>query len=136
MIEWIKDNAAAIFVAFFGASGWLGFILNRLQEKKKDKMQIIQELRAEIKNLRSKLAKYEQAELLEKAIDKSQGTIYYEELDSSKKRTICGYCWEKSHLKIPVIPHLEYDEKTRLNEYWVRCPNCGNLCTFYNEDIE
>jgi len=136
MSEWIQENGLTILLSLLGAGGWLGFFLNRYYERKKEKGQSIKELRNEIKDLESELSRFKEAELSEKSIDKSQGTIYYEKFDDGKSRTICGFCWEKDHIKIPVIPHLEYDEDLRQDAYWARCQNCGKACTFFDQEPE
>jgi len=60
-------------------------------------------------------------------IDKSQGTIYYEELPNGKKRTICGFCWEKSQLKTPVLN----DKSSTANGY---CYICKVYCKLKSSD--
>lgn len=139
MWEWIKANLSisdSTFWAVFGASGWLGLFVNIFREKKKDKQQSIKELKAEIKELQEALERYKKLEASEERIDKSQGTIYMEKLDSGNSRAICGYCWEREHVKIPVIPKLEYSSDTGRYEEWAQCQNCSKYVTFYSDNEE
>lgn len=136
MSEWIQENGLTILLSLLGAGGWLGFFLNKYYETKKEKRQSIKELKKEIKVLEDELSQLKEIETLEKSIDKSEGTIYYEEINGGKIREICGYCWEKEHIKIPIIYLLEYDEYSRQSEYRARCQNCGKLCIFFDQEPE
>jgi hypothetical protein len=138
MGKWIMDNLLTILIALLGAGGWLGFILNKRYEHKKDQKQTVESLRKELVSLQNEIDRYKMKEVSEELIDKSHGSIYYETFADGKTRTICGYCWEKEHLKIPVIPQLEHNGRTRLDEYWAVCSNCKNSCTFFdqNSDID
>ena len=133
MLEWLKSNAVTILVSILGAGGWLGFILNRCHENRKDQKQILKELNNEVEALGEELKRYKLLETNEESIDKSRGTIYVESLRNGGKREICGYCWEKDHIKIPVISSLEYDERTGGEEYWASCQNCKKSCTYFTD---
>ena len=137
MWEWINDNLSVLvtlLLAVFGTGGWLGFFFNVLREKKKAEQQAIKELKAENKELQEALDRYKKLELSEERIDKSQGTIYMEKLDSGNSRAICGYCWEKDHIRIPVIPEMEYSDTTGRYEEWACCQNCSKYVTFYSDN--
>ncbi len=137
MREWINDNLSilvTLFLAVFGTGGWLGFSLNRHYERKKDRQQSMKELSAENKKLQEALERYKMLELSEEKIDKSQGTIYMEKLDSGNSRAICGFCWEREHIKIPVIPKLEYNNRTGRYEEWAYCQNCSKPVTYYSDE--
>ena len=101
--------------------------------KEKEKNQHIKKLEEKIKALEDNLSKFKSIETAEKNIDKSHGTIYYEKFPDGKSREICGYCWEKEHIKIPIISRLEYNETLHQSEYWAKCQNCGHNCTYYNQ---
>lgn len=137
MWEWINDNlsvSVTLLLAVFGTGGWLGFFFNGRREKKKAEQQAFKELKAENKELQEALERYKKLELSEERIDKSQGTIYMEKLDSGNSRAICGYCWEREHVKIPVIPKLEYSSDTGRYEEWAQCQNCSKYVTFYSDN--
>ena len=136
MIAWLTENALSLGIALLGAGGWLGFIVKNHKENKKERAQIVKELRSENLALQEELRTYRSIEEIEKGIDKSNGTIYFETLPGNKKRAICSYCWEKDHIKIPIIPRLEFDEDTRTNYYSAFCQNCKAYCTFYDEHKE
>ncbi len=133
MIAWLTENALTLGIALLGAGGWLGFIIKNHKENKKERAQTIKELKSENLTLREEIRTYRSIEKTEKSIDKSQGTIYFETLPGNKKRAICGYCWEKDHIKIPVIPRLDYDESARREIYIAFCQNCKICCSFYDE---
>ena len=60
----------------------------------------------------------------ERNIDKSYGTIYVETLSSRKKREICGFCWEKEHMTIPL--YTAYCTSDRV--IFDTCKNCDTYC--------
>ena len=47
MLEWLSDNLATFLVGLFGAGGWLGFIVNKYNENKENRLQTNKELKAE-----------------------------------------------------------------------------------------
>lgn len=139
MQEWINDNLSILVtlgLAVFGAGGWLGFSLNRHCERKKDRQQSMKELSTENKKLQEALERYKMLELSEEKIDKSKGTIYMEKLDSGNSRAICGFCWEREHIKIPVITEKIYCESTHQYEEGAYCQNCTKYVTYYSDNKE
>ena len=89
MIEWLLDNLATILIGLFGAGGWLGYLVNKYNKSKENRLQTNKELKAENEKLREKLLQIESIEEHEKLIDKSRGTIYFESLPNGKSRPIC-----------------------------------------------
>lgn len=137
MQEWINNNLSILVtlgLAVFGAGGWLGFSLNRHYERKKDRQQSMKELSAENKKLQEALERYKMLELSEEKIDKSRGTIYMEKLDSGNSRAICGFCWEREHIKIPVIPEPGFSNSNGQSKEWAYCQNCSKSLTYYRDD--
>ena len=128
MLEWLSDNLATFLVGLFGAGGWLGFIVNKYNENKENRLQTNKELKAENEKLKERLLQIESIEEHEELIDKSKGSIYYELLPNGKSRPICGFCWESTHSTVPVLPHLE------AGEYWAHCFECQKSCTFFDND--
>ena len=68
------------------------------------------------------------AELIKKNIDKTHGSIYYEGFSNGGSRTICGFCWEKEHVKIPIVTELCYDEFQKQYYYSGYCNSCKAHC--------
>lgn len=128
MIEWLLDNLATILIGLFGAGGWLGYLVNKYNKSKENRLQTNKELKAENEKLREKLLQIESIEEHEKLIDKSRGTIYFESLPNGKSRPICGFCWENTHSTVPVLPRWERDE------CWAYCIECRNSCTYFDND--
>ena len=104
-------------------------------DRRKEKRENEKSLKADLKKAEAELAKAKEEisalrslEAAEGCIDKSCGTLYYEKLASGKQRAICGYCWEKSRIKIPVVtaPYIDYTSR----EQYFRgvCGSCGAEC--------
>lgn len=83
--------------------------------------------RKELNATRDQLVSLQNAETLDQSLDKTHGSIYYETLPTGKQRTICGFCWERSHLKIPVIVDTYYDGDDRPYD-GAYCNCCKNQC--------
>ena len=78
-------------------------------------------------------SKYKFFEKNDKKLDKSNGNVYVEKLHTGKSREICGACWEKEHIKIPLsVEKGAYDEFFRQYHYYFCC-SCKN---HYDIDIE
>ena len=73
------------------------------------------------------IKEYKNIENQEKNIDKRTGAIYSELMPDGTKRDICGYCWEKERIKIPVSVDIKYDEY--LHPYYDGyCYSCKTHC--------
>ncbi len=126
MIEGLDVNT--VIVSLFSTGGWLGFILKLYSDNRKEKKDIIIELKEENELLNSLVNQYKNIREKEIKIDKSFGSIYIEHLVGSQKREICGFCWEKHNLTIPVVSMIEYDYDHNMTYNSARCSNCENLC--------
>ena len=73
MIEWLLDNLATILIGLLGAGGWLGYLVNKYNKSKENRLQTNKELKAENEKLREKLLQIESIEEHEKLIDKIKG---------------------------------------------------------------
>ena len=76
-------------------------------------------------------------ERAEDNIDKSEGSIYAETLSNGKRRDICGFCWEREHIKIPIVRSVEYDDYAKKYYYSAYCNNCrANCVANYENNID
>ncbi|BFJ84528.1 hypothetical protein Ruko_09450 [Ruthenibacterium sp. TH_2024_36131] len=115
--------------------GFLGILVTAasslLINKRKENRENIKDLKAQCENLKQELqeckAKLEDYQSIEKAetrMDKSLGSIYQEHMPDGSTRNICGYCWEKEHIKIPLVPR-NYASVLEGGTYkWYECRNC------------
>ena len=142
MLEFI-DNNGVLFSGIFSIIGALiAAVVAVIKENKASKKDTITSLRREIAELKSQLAttevKLQDALSIEKAeslIDKTKGSIYYESFNSEGSRPICGFCWEKEHIKIPLNVNICYDEYTKEQYYSGRCSSCNCFCIENIENI-
>lgn len=95
--------------------------IHLLEEKLAEKAEVIEKLKDELNNARS-------IEFAEKNIDKTHGAIYKELLENGEQRDICGYCWEKDHIKIPLEVSTRYNEYTNEEYYDGFCKMCKTHC--------
>lgn len=136
MLEFINNNA----VLFSGIVALTTTIITAFvtiwikgRENKKNE---INDLKTELKTTKQELesckkivAEYRDFEKAEKNIDKSEGSIYKETLPNGNIRSICGYCWEKEHIKIPLNVQICYEEYTKQYYYDGFCHSCETHCT-------
>ena len=115
MLEFI-DNNGVLFSGIFAVLAALATsLLNMIRDKQKIKDQRKSALEKDFKKK-------------ERMIDKSEGSIYVENLADGKKRDICGFCWEKEHITIPVVKDLQYEEYTKQYYYSAYCNVCKTHC--------
>ena len=95
-------------------------------EVKREKKENIRKLQDEVAKLKSELKSYADQEAANRAIDKSDGSLYIEYLPNAKIRVICGFCWEERQTRIPLVPewHHGYHEQYEV----CKCPMCGRYC--------
>ena len=130
MKEWFSENAMTLIMFLFGTSGWLGLVYKNHIEDKKERDRRIKELEDQNRVLKEQLDLDKRIEKAEENIDKSTGSIYYEKLPNENRRAICGFCWEREHIKIPIAPESEYNRYTGENEYLATCEVCRKHCTY------
>ncbi len=135
------NNNGVLFSGIFSLLGviigcFFKFILESMAVKKENIKFLREELKKvqnELKNANTRLEKYTSIEEMEKNIDKSMGSIYSEKLPNGKIRYICGYCWEKKRIKIPINVR---DISERGHKYLKgQCNDCGEYCE-YEKDYD
>lgn len=87
----------------------------------------IEHLFKENESLKKIIEKYENLKEKEHNIDKSQGSIYIETINSFGKRYICGYCWEELNKTIPIVPDFNDNIVYNLG---ATCNTCKRICDF------
>lgn len=139
MLEFINNNGVLFSGIFSIIVAVISIIVSLIKDRKTNRIETIRSLNqklekttSDLKETKTKLEQANSIKELEKNIDKTNGVIYNELLDTGTHREICGYCWEKEHIKIPLVVNLCYDEHKN-QEYFDRyCYSCKNH--FY-EDI-
>lgn len=143
MLEFINNNGVffsgifSIITAIIAAT--VAIIIDN-RKSKYDTIRALKEdnrdLRLENKRIKEKLenAKKEIKQFVNKEnseidIIKNHGSIYTEKLPNGNTREICGYCWEREHIKIPINVNIMYDEYTKQYYYDGYCYNCKIHCT-------
>ena len=139
MLEFINNNPiltsglfgliTAIVSALITALVTLKIEKKKSEQSKEAKLEEkINDLTLKLNSTNEQLSKYTNIENLEKNIEKGKGAIYTERFENGSKRHICGYCWEREHLKIPINVHLRCSEYTY--EQWLSgtCHNCHVDC--------
>lgn len=135
------NNNGVLFSGIFSLLGviigcFFKFILESMADKKENIKFLREELEKvqnELKNANTRLEKYTSIEEMEKNIDKSMGSIYSEKLPDGENRDICGYCWEKEHIKIPINVEYIYTSESFRN-YWIgHCNSCNSDCKYYED---
>ena len=135
LLEVINSNGVIVgaFATIIGAA--ITAIVTLIIESKKDKRDTIKGLNEKLNGMESELhecrktiERYENLEHDEENIDKSVGSIYVESLKNGKKRNICGYCWEKDRVKIPLSVDISFEEYTKNYYYEGICGSCKARC--------
>lgn len=133
MLEFINNNGV-LFSGVFGIlTALITSIVAIIIDKRKAKNDTLKSLMKELDDTKKELSHYISNENAEKSIDKGIGSIYTEKLPNGGERDICGYCWEKEHIKIPIIVELRQDEYTYQQYYIGSCRSCKTQCI---ENIE
>lgn len=135
MLEFINNNGV-LFSGIFTIIGVLiTAVITIFRENKKSRADTVKSLRKELEDTKNELEKaqaklddMQSVENAEKNIDKAHGSIYYEKLVNGKSRAICGFCWEKEHIKIPVVVNLQYSWNTKEPFYSGFCNSCKSDC--------
>ena len=140
MLEFINNNGVLFSGIFSIVGAVIAAVVAVVKENKANRKDTIASLHKEVAELKSQLAttegKLQDALSIEKAeslIDKTKGSIYYESFNNGGSRPICGFCWEKEHIKIPLNVNICYDEYTKEQYYSGRCSSCNCFCI---ENIE
>ncbi|MBR3598423.1 MAG: hypothetical protein IKL53_00945 [Lachnospiraceae bacterium] len=139
MLEFINNNGVLFSGIFSIIVALISALVTVSRDNKKNKLDTIKFLRKEVETLKAELSKSQDEinelksiEYKEMRIDKSHGTMYYESLSNGKRRAICGVCWEKEHIMIPVDVDIMHDEYINQYYYSGKCSLCKNG---YTENI-
>lgn len=128
MLEFINNNGV-LFSGIFGlVTALVTAIIAILVDKRKAKNDTVKSLKKELADTRAELEKYTSVEVQEERIDKTTGSIYVETLPNGNKRSICGYCWENHHTKMPLIMGSYYSEEERRKVTHGTCGSCKAAC--------
>ncbi len=140
MLEFIDDNGVLFSGIFSIIVALISVLVSVIRDNKKSKLDTIRSLRKELDKTREELSQVKtelvsarSIEEAEKNIDKTRGSIYYEKFANGGERTICGFCWEKEHIKIPIVADMCYEEYTHQAYYSGYCNSCKAHCV---ENIE
>ena len=135
MLEFINNNGV-LFSGIFGIiTALITAVVAIIIDNKKSKQDTIRvlkkelgEAKQELDKCRKRLSEYESFEKSEANIDKTDASIYKEKLPNGGTRNICGFCWEKEHIKIPLNVDICYEEYTKQYYYDGFCNSCKSHC--------
>lgn len=135
MLEFINGNGVLFSGIFAIIAALISVLVTVIRDHKQSKIETINSLRKELekaqlelKELKAEIESSNSVERAEINIDKTHGSIYYETFADGKTRTICGFCWEKEHIKIPVVAELSFDDYTKQSYYDGYCNACKSHC--------
>lgn len=127
ILEFINNNG--VLVGFLGL--FVAPTFSLIKDGKKERYEDIktvknqcEKLKQELAECKEKLKEYQSVEKAEAYIDKSMGSIYQECMPDGSTRNICGYCWEKEHIKIPLILKTYTSVFEGDTSKWYECRNC------------
>lgn len=127
ILDFINNNG--VLFSFLGVlvTASVSVLIDRRKEKREDfkaaKTQC-ENMKRELAEYKAKLDEYQSIERAETHIDKSLGSIYQEHMPDGTTRDICGYCWEKEHIKIPLVPRSYTSVLEGGTFKWYECRNC------------
>ena len=142
MLEFINSNG----VLFSGVFGIIATLITSIfaiiidnKKSKQDTIRVLKkelnvtkkeldDCKAEIDKYKKTIDQYEKFQKDENNIDKTEASIYKETLPNGRIRNICGFCWEKEHIKIPINIEKYYEEYTRHYYYDGYCNACKSHC--------
>lgn len=134
MLEFVNSNGTFFTILGSIFTALISAIVAVLIDRRKYKVDSIRDLREELSKTKQELdeckciiQEYKSIENQEKNIDKRIGAIYSELMPDGTKRDICGYCWEKERIKIPISVDIRYDEYL-LPYYDGYCYSCKTHC--------
>lgn len=135
MLEFINNNGVLFSGLFSIIVALISVIVSILKEKRASRLDTVQSLRKQLKTTQDDLEETRKrldlalsVDNAEKCIDKSHGAIYHEVLSDGTVRNICGYCWEREHIKIPIVADLCYEEYSGQTYYAGKCQVCEVTC--------
>ena len=128
MLQFINDNGVLFSGVFAVVTALITAITSMIVNNRRSKQENMRKLQEQLEEERKKLNKYIGIEEQEKFIEKKTGSIYVEILPDGSKRNICGYCWERERVKMPLIMGKYYSEEERRVVEHGSCGNCKATC--------
>jgi len=135
MLDFINNNGILFSGIFSVVVALISAVVTLRKDNKASKLETIRSLKKELAetkqelaDVQKELAQVKSLEEAEKTIDKTHGHIYHEKFPDGTSRTICGFCWEKEHIKIPIVVDLCYEEFTKQHYYDGYCNSCKAHC--------
>lgn len=102
--------------------------IQTLKKELAEKKQELEDTRQKLAETQAVVDSYKNIEKEEANIDKSTGAIYVETLPNGNRRSICGYCWENGHKRLPLIMSNYYDDDERMYMDVGYCASCNSRC--------
>lgn len=143
LLDFINNNGILCTCAATILASLIAAIVSLVNSNKKMKQDSINSLKKdiaikeeELSKLRNELHIAKSKTIAEKSIDKTKGTIYYETLEGGDVRAICGLCWEKEQVKVPIVTDLCDDDGYSRPYYGGYCHSCKTFCKEHSEAIE
>lgn len=135
MLDFINNNGVLFSGIFSIIVALISVLVTVIRDHKKSRVDTVKSLRKELENtkkeldeVRAEIISSKSVETAEKQIDKSHGSIYYETLPNGSTRHICGFCWEKEHIRIPIVVDICYEEYSKQSYYDGYCNSCKSHC--------
>ena len=126
MLKFVNENGILFTGIISVITALIAAFATHIVEGKREKKESIKVLQEEVARLKSDLKRFEDQEAADRAVDKSDGSLYVESLPNGKSRVICGFCWEENHFKTPIVPEWYYGHQ---EQYEVcKCPICERYC--------
>ena len=142
MLKFINDNGVLFSGIFSIIVALISVLVAIIRDHRKSRLDTVRSLRKELvethnelDNAKAELVKSKCIEESEKNIDKTHGSIYYEKFVNGGERPICGFCWEKEHIKIPIVVNVFYEEYTHQAYYDGYCNSCKTHCIENIDDV-
>lgn len=127
MLKFLNENSGEIITGIFGI---VGIFISSILTKRKYQSEERKSLRLENEKLKEELNQLKDITAIDKALDKTHGSIYYETMTDGSRRSLCAFCWEQSHKRIPLKIQ---DSSNRSRNLIGFCQVCKATC---NDTLE
>lgn len=126
VLDFINANGILFGGIFSIITALITAFATHVIEGKREKKETIKNLQNEVAKLKSDIKRFEDQEAADKAIDKSDGSLYVESMPNGSSRVICGFCWEEKSIRSPLVPTWYYGDH---EEHQVcTCSMCKRYC--------